>query len=71
MRDQWKDVKIEAPEDHVGRPCHVAGWNKGCVFILDRIQDGVAILRTPKTGRIFQTRNALTYTRRQLEINNN
>lgn len=66
MRTPFDDIpEIENPSLHIGMLCHVKGWNKGGVFILKSFNNGVATLRTPKTGKIFMTKNALIYTQKQ------
>jgi hypothetical protein len=44
---------------------HVQGWNPATVFRYRGLdQHGFHLLLTPKTHRLFRTKNPLTYTRR-------
>lgn len=36
-----------------GDSCHVTGWGRGCVFRVVRLEHGMALVKTPKTGRMF------------------
>jgi hypothetical protein len=44
-------------ETLIGRGVHVEGWNKACVFVLEKIEDGKCYLITPRTGRRSVTTN--------------
>jgi len=49
---------------HQGKQVHVFGWNRGATFVYLRTVGGVHYLRTPRSGKEYQTRNALAYTKR-------
>jgi hypothetical protein len=40
----------------IGKPIHLAGARPGCVWILERIEGDVMLLRTPKTRRPFSAK---------------
>lgn len=49
---------------HWRKLVHVEGWNPGCKFHVVSTANGLHTLRTPKTDRRYQTRNALLFLRR-------
>jgi hypothetical protein len=51
---------IGNPENYIGHKVHVVDWNIGMVFILQAIENGYFVLRTPKTGKVYKTKNQLT-----------
>lgn len=53
--------KIENPENYLGQKVHVENWNFKSVFKLLKIENGFFILQTPKTQKIFKTKNNLTH----------
>ena len=55
---------IQSPSAWIGKLVHVEGWKRGCQFVLDAYNKGEAVLRTPKTGRVYRTRNRLLKARR-------
>ena len=58
-----KYVIVEKPESMLGKGVHVEGWAFAAILILKEITpDGWKILVTPKTGRIYRTKNRLWYT---------
>lgn len=54
---------IEEPIKYLGQKVHVVDWNIGMVFYLKSIENGFFILETPKTKKIYKTKNQLTYLR--------
>lgn len=50
-------------ESHIGKKCHVELWKTGCVFIYEGTENGLHILKTPKTNKIYKTNKRLLYTR--------
>ncbi len=46
---------------------HVAGWNRGATFLYKCTQNGTHFLVTPKTGKLYTTRNRLLFTHRNAE----
>lgn len=63
---EWvSPIKVEIVDTvkHIGRKCHVEGWNFGCVFKLINSDGKNHTIKTPKTGKIFMTKNKLLYLR--------
>lgn len=55
--------KVNVPR--IGQSCHVDGWHIGCWFILEKIENDIAYLVTPKTRKRFQCHvNQLLETRK-------
>lgn len=52
---------IDNVEKHIGFKCHVVGWDFRCVFILQAVENDFLILKTPKTGKIYKTKNKITH----------
>ena len=49
----------------INKKVHVDGWNIACVFYLKGVkEDGTYILETPKTKKIYETKNKLRELRR-------
>ena len=44
-------------EHLIGKGVHVDGWNKKCVFVLEKTDKGVNYLITPRTGKRYTTTN--------------
>jgi hypothetical protein len=51
---------IDNPEDYINKKCHVVGWHIGMVFVLQSIENGFFVLKTPKTNKIYKTKNQLS-----------
>lgn len=67
LPDAGKMVRIPAADlpRMIGKPIHLAWANKGCVWMLDRIDGDTIHLRAPKTHRAMSGRSAdACYTRR-------
>lgn len=62
-----QEVVIKQPYEHIGKLCHVQGWNKACVFKLLETDGTLHVLTTPKTGKLYQVMKPLLYTRKQVE----
>lgn len=59
-------IATEHLSENLNKRVHVVGWNPKSVFLyLGTDLYGQHILRTPKTGKIYKTMNALAYTRRR------
>ena len=51
---------IDNPQDYINKKCHVVGWHIGMVFVLQAIENGYFVLKTPKTSKIYKTKNQLS-----------
>lgn len=59
-------AKIKDPKEAIGKPVHLDWAYAGAVWILDAIEGDMAILRTPKTGKLRKSPlHTLRYTRKQ------
>ena len=44
-------IKRDELPDFIGKHVHVSWASHGCVWVLDKVENGIAFLRTPKTGK--------------------
>lgn len=58
-------------DDLIGKGVHVEGWNKACVFVLERIEGGKNYLITPRTGKRCTTTNNVYPTWKQKQKDKN
>lgn len=49
--DGFRPIPAELAERYIGKRVHVAHCDRGCVWVLERIDGARAILRTPKSHR--------------------
>ena len=62
---------IANPNEHLNELVHVEGWAIGGVFRLVDSCGGVHTLITPKTGKVYRTKNKLVLTRKAQEAKDN
>ena len=68
MREErHKKVLLDDPRNWLGYSVHVDGWSHACVFKLRAYANGVATLETPKTKKIYFTKNPLYHVRKTAE----